>query len=274
MTEHDPVSVSRRRFVAASGALGIVGAMASQAAPAEPLQSTDQMTDADYDRLPRDAGHEPLALVPARTALLVIDMQRYFVHPNYTFGQTTAKVWPGITDKYFPRVKDIVVPNCQKLQRVFRDTGGMIVYTAFGSLREHGLDMPRWAREDNALSRQVVGKPMYPCATDPSWQVDDSLAPLPGELVLAKTSSGPLNSTKLDQTFHTLRIDSLVVTGVVTNVCVTQTAREFADRDFQVVVVADACATMTDDDHHAALRTFNDVFGHVRTTDAVIKLLS
>ncbi len=60
-----------------------------------------------------------------------------------------------------------------------------------------------WAREDNALSRKVIGKPMYPCATNPSWQVDDSLAPLPGELVLAKTSSGPLNSTKLDQMFHT-----------------------------------------------------------------------
>ncbi len=167
MSEHNPVSVSRRRFVAASGALGIAGAVVSRAASAEPSQSTNQMTDADYDRLPRDAGHDPLALVPARTALLVIDMHRYFVHPDHTFGQTAAKVWPGVTDKYFPRVKDIVIPNCQKLQKVFRAAGGTIVYTAFGSLREDGLDMPRWAREDNALSRKVVGKPMYPCATDP-----------------------------------------------------------------------------------------------------------
>jgi hypothetical protein len=70
-------------------------------------------------------------------------------------------------------VERIVVPNCQRLQKEFRPARGMIVFTAFGSLRDDGLDMPQWAREDNALSRRVGGKPMYPCATDPSWQVDD-----------------------------------------------------------------------------------------------------
>jgi biuret amidohydrolase len=100
--------------------------------------------------------------------------------------------------------------------------------------------------------------------------VDDSLAPLPDELVLAKSSSGPLNSTKLDQMFHTLGIDTLVVTGVVTDVCVTQTAREFADRDFKVVVVEDACASLSTENHQAALRIFAGCFGEVSTTDDVI----
>lgn len=126
MSEHNPVSVSRRRFMAASGALGIVGAVVSRAASAEPSQSTGQMTDADYDRLPRDAGHEPLALVPARTALLVIDMQCYFVNPDYTFGQTAAKVWPGVTDKYFPRVRDIVIPNCRSSNKCFAPLAGRL----------------------------------------------------------------------------------------------------------------------------------------------------
>jgi len=190
------------------------------------------------------------------------------------FAHTWEKVQPGCLAEYFTRVQQLVVPNCQKLQSVFRSVRANIVYTLFGSLREDGRDMPRWAREDNALGRAVVGEPMYPQVTHPSCQVDDSLAPAPGELILPKTTSGPLNSTKLDQMLHTLGIDTLVVTGVVTDVCVIQTAREFADRDFKVVVVEDACASVTAARHHAALETFADVFGHVRSTESVIKLLS
>ena len=80
-------------------------------------------------------------------------------------------------------------------------------------------------------------------------------------MVLAKSSSGPLNSTKLDQMLHTLGIDTLVVTGVVTEICVTQTAREFADRDFKVVVVEDACGSMNEEHHKAALKFFPIVLG-------------
>jgi nicotinamidase-related amidase len=201
-------------------------------------------------------------------------MQRYFVRPTYPFTQTWEKMDPGCSAKYFERVQQLVLPACQNLQGLFRRANAMVVYTAFGSLREDGTDMPLWAREDNALSRSVVGEPMYPYWKDPSWQVDDSLTPLPDELVIAKSSSGPLNSTKLDQTLRTLGIDTLIVTGVVTDVCVTQTAREFADRDFKVIVAEDACATFSEARHHAALQTFAGVFGRVCPAGAIIDSFS
>jgi biuret amidohydrolase len=273
MNRDSKVRVSRRQFVTASGVLGIAGAVCCRLDSAEASRIPAQ-ADLDYDSMPRLPGHEAVTLVPAKTALLVIDLQRYFVHPDHPFGQTLEKTSPGCTAAYFTRVTDVVIPSCQKLQAAFRAAHATIIYTAFGSIREDGLDMPRWAREDNAWSQSVVGKPMYPFAKHPSWQVDDSLAPAPEEMVLAKTSSGPLNSTKLDQTLRTLGIDSLVVTGVVTDVCVTQTAREFADRDFKVVIVADACATIFEQRHHAALQTFAGVFGTVRTTNSVIAMLS
>ena len=201
---------------------------------------------------------------------MVIDMQRYFVRTEYPWGKAVAKSFPDNAPDYFARLRNVVVPNCQKLQKAFRVAQASIVYTAFGSIRKDGLDMPHWARRINVLGRESVGQPLFPPFKDPSCQVDDSLTPAPDELVLAKSTSGPLNSTRLDQMLHTLGIDTLVVTGVVTEICVTQTAREFADRDFRVVVVEDACASMNKVHHKAALQVFSDCFGEVSTADEVI----
>jgi len=115
---------------------------------------------------------------------------------------------------------------------------------------------------------------MFPTVDDPSWQIDDSLAPLPGELVLNKTSSGTLNSTMLDQTLRNMGIESLVISGVTTDVCVETTARDAADRGFQVLIVEDACTAFSPDLHRAALQAFSLAFGRVRKTEEVVKLLS
>jgi nicotinamidase-related amidase len=92
--------------------------------------------------------------------------------------------------------------------------------------------------------------------------------------VLNKTSSGALGSTQLDQTLHNLRIDSLAVCGLTTAVCVTQTARELADRGFRVAVASDACTEMSVEMHEAALLTFGYVFGRVGSTDDILKMLA
>ncbi len=96
---------------------------------------------------------------------------------------------------------------------------------------------------------------MYPHMNDPSWNIDDSIEPIAGESVLSKTTSGPLNSTKLDQKFHNIGIDTIIVAGVATDVCVTQTAREFADRNFRAIIAENACATPVEGAHDASLTT-------------------
>jgi nicotinamidase-related amidase len=98
--------------------------------------------------------------------------------------------------------------------------------------------------------------------------------PLPGELVLNKNTGGPLNSTKLDQILNNAGINSLVVCGLTSAVCVTQTAREAADRGFRVLVVEDGCTELSEEMHQAALLTFKYVFGQVRTAADVIRFLA
>jgi len=58
----------------------------------------------------------PSILNPSKTVLLVIDVQRYFVSPDYPFGQAFEKLVPGATAGYFERVRNKVIPNTKPLQ--------------------------------------------------------------------------------------------------------------------------------------------------------------
>ena len=128
-------------------------------------------------------------------------------------------------------------------------------------------------RRYNALGQHSFGSAVYPPFDHPSRRVDASVAPQAGELVVQKSTSGPVNSTKLDQTLRVLGIDTVVVTGVVTDVCVAQTTRELGDRDFNAIAVADACAALDEDSHRAALDTIGRTFGTVLSTDQVLEIL-
>ena len=216
----------------------------------------------------------PIMVEPARTALLIIDVQRYFARPDYPFAQVIGKLVPGATDGYFNRVQSRVLPNIERLQHYFRSHHMPVMFCGAGSYLPDGRDLPEWLREFDQLGIQLLGSRVSPPVGTPSWQFEDRVAPLTGEIVLNKTSSGPLASTKLDHTLHNLGIKSLVVCGLTTAVCVTQTARETADRGFRVIVVEDACTEMSEEMHQAALFTFSYVFGRVRTTADVLELFA
>jgi nicotinamidase-related amidase len=222
----------------------------------------------------RQKNAAPLAIDPARTALLVIDVQRYFVNPGYPFSRVLESLAPGVTAGYFGRVKAAVLPNIQRLQQTFRAANAPIFYTATGTALSDGRDLPGWLRNFDQLGLGLVGSRVWPRSDDESWAVDDSIAPRPGEPVLLKGSSGPFNSTGLEATLRHLDLTTLVVTGLTTDVCVTQTARDAADRGFSVVIAEDACTTLSEEMHRGALAAFGLAFGSVRSAPDVIAALA
>jgi len=200
-------------------------------------------------------------------------MQRDFVQPEFPFGQMIQERNPTGANAYFQRVRELVIPNIQRLLEQGRVHGLCIAYTESGSLRHDGRDLPRRMRRHNDRSRRIMGTVIYPPFDDPTCRVDASVAPQAGELVVQKTTSGPLASTMLDQTLRVLNVDTVIVTGVVTDVCVAQTTREFGDRDFDAIVVEDAGAALSDMRHKMALETIARTFGTVASTNQVLKLL-
>ena len=122
----------------------------------------------------------PFAIAPERAALLVIDVQRYFVHPNHVFGQVFERLRPGVTTGYFRRVRETVVPNIRRLQEGFRARRLPIFYTATGTQTGDGRDLPGWLREFDQLGLALLGQRVWPAVGEASWQVDEAVAPLAG----------------------------------------------------------------------------------------------
>jgi len=213
----------------------------------------------------------PLDLDPAKTALIIVDMQRYFTEPSFPFTDLFEKMSPGGCSGYLQRVRENVIPNIRRLLDHFRRNGSVVVFTAVGTNTNDGSDLACWARALDETAMNLIGTRVHPPVDDASWQIDPALEPRAGEIIVNKLSAGTFATTNLAEQLRSRSIDRVIVAGVVTDVCVSTTAREAADRNFKVVVVSDACTTFSDSLHQANLETLH-VFGWVKATDDVIRM--
>jgi biuret amidohydrolase len=240
-----------------------------------PAKEISMMTEHEkIQEMIRQKEQAPLALDPKRTALIIVDVQRFFTRPDSEFAQVFQRLAPGAIDGYFQRVNSTVLPKIRELQYCFRSLGLPVIFCVFGSYGQDGRDLPCWLKDFDKLGVQLLGRRPNPVVNGASWQVDDAVAPVRGELIINKTSSGALSSTNLDQTLHNMGITSLAVCGLTTAVCVGLTARQIADRGFRVVMVGDACTELSQEMHEAALLSFSHVFGQVRTSQELTNFLA
>src|ERR1700676_2780823 len=128
----------------------------------------------------------PITIDPAKSALIVVDVQRWFTEPEHPFAQVIEKLVPGATAGYFHRVKSTVLPNIRRLQQAFRSQGLPVIFLGVGCYLQDGRDLPEWMREFDQLGLTLLGRRVCPPVNDPSWQIDNHVAPLPGEMVLNK----------------------------------------------------------------------------------------
>ena len=211
-----------------------------------------------------------LDLDEARTALLIVDMQRCST-PDSDRGRHMRQHAPEVADGFFARVRDVVVPNQLRLLNFWRAHGLRVVYTTTGSFLPDGTDMtPRRQRRD-ATRLAAMGKSehMHPGAAD--YQIIDAVRPRPGEIIIPKNSAGAFNSSPIDQILRNMDITGLVIGGLITEACVESTAREAADRGYDCILLEDGCASdISQDIHEMTLFNFARTFGEVRSTQEVL----
>ena len=178
----------------------------------------------------------------ARTCLLLVDVQ------NYTWNRDVARKEP-----YFDaQVREVVLPNLGRLIGAFREAGGEVMYTVIENLTKDG--------RDRSLDYKICD--FFVAKGSREARVLEAVAPGEDEIVLPKTSSGVFNSTNIEYLLRNIGIDTLVVTGFLTDQCVDMAVRDAADRGFYPVCIADACATHSQARHDNALAAFK---GYCRT---------
>ena len=208
-----------------------------------------------------------------RAALVVIDMQNYGCNPGAGLGPMLAERYPEIARYYFPRVTETVVPNARRLLEGFRAAGCPVVFTRHGPLLADGSDMIARRRRRDTDALAATGTPALWHRGTFEHEVIESLAPAAGELVIDKNTSSALNSTGIEGLLRNMEVETVVLVGMATDMCVETTARDAADRGLNVIVVEDATATFFEHHHRAALSGFARVFGQVWDTEAVLAAL-
>jgi nicotinamidase-related amidase len=146
------------------------------------------------------------------------------------------------------------------------------------------LDAAR-ARDVPAIFTRVAFRPGYADANPHSparklgdvllvdtWgtEIVDELRPLPTETVITKKRSSAFFGSDLEIVLRGLGVRSLILTGGATNRAVESTARDAHAYDYEVLVVADACAAVKPEYHEPSLRSMAEFFGGVYSTDDVL----
>lgn len=212
-----------------------------------------------------------MAAAVTTDAVVVVDMQEYFCTPGHAFLRFIAALGGGeeATD-YVDRLDRTVVANIRKLVDRARARTDLVVVTEFGSPGDNGAGLPPWAQRHNQMADDLIGESIYPLITDAVARTIAELAPRPTDLIVPRSTSGPLAGTDIATRMRAAGVERVVVTGVATDVCVTGWARELADSGFSVSVPVDACASPLRRCHEAALEMAIPAFAMLTETAALL----
>lgn len=216
-----------------------------------------------------DAEPTPLAIDPERTALVIIDMQRDFLEPG-GFGESLGNDVSLLRQAIQP---------CQRLLSAARERGMLVIHTREGH-RPDLSDAPKAKVERGKPSLRIgdagpMGRILV--RGEPGHDIIAALYPQPGEPVIDKPGKGAFHATDLLTLLLNRAIDTLIVCGVTTEVCVHTTVREANDRGFRCLVPGDACASYFPEFHDYGLRMIKaqgGIFGWVTDSTKLLTALT
>ncbi|NPU91093.1 MAG: cysteine hydrolase [Gammaproteobacteria bacterium] len=187
-----------------------------------------------------------LSIDLARTALLLIDMQRDFLEPG-GFGESLGND--------VSLLRDCIEP-CRAVLAAARAQGLLVIHTREGHRPDLSDAPPAKINRGDPSVRIGAPGPMGRILIrgEPGQDIIPELYPIAGEPVIDKPGKGSFYQTDLELILKNRNIDTLLVGGVTTEVCVHTSVREANDRGFRCVVLADCCGSYFPEFHRVALQ--------------------
>ena len=203
----------------------------------------ERKTRSWLDRIRPYNQHE-MRLNIAASALIVVDMQQFFLNaasPTFTCG--------GIA----------ILPTVKRLIDTFRQFERPVIFTRHV---HHPDDLDSgimgWWWEGKCLEGS------------PESEIHPSLAPMPNEKVIFKHRYSAFYNTDLETVLRCLKVEDVVISGIMTNMCCESTARDAYYRDYRVFFLADGTGSINEEMHLASLLNLAFGFAYVTTGDDII----
>ena len=188
-----------------------------------------------------------MSLHPKKSALVVIDMQNFFLvplSPPFACG--------GLA----------ILPTVKRPVRSFRCARQPVIYT-------------RHVHHPGRIDAGIMGWWWEGMCIDgtPESEIHPDISPLPNEKVISKHRYSAFYNTDLEIILRCLKVQDLVISGVMTNMCCESTARDAYYRDYRVFFLADGTGCDHEEMHVASLLNLAYGFAYVTTADSIIRQL-
>ena len=208
---------------------------------------------------PEDYGlFDPEGIEVSKTALIVVDVQNDFCHPEGVFGKYRRVDLGHVTGA----VKKLAafIRHCRRLR---------LPVVFIKTVHSPWTDSPSWLRRLKGTDKR-----MRTCPPD-SWGSEFyGVEPKKGDCIVIKHRYSAFVSTDLELILQSRGIENIIVAGTVTNVCVETTARDGFNRDFNVILLEDCCGAYGLEEHAATLRNIRNHFGSVMTSKSLLPFLT
>jgi ureidoacrylate peracid hydrolase len=204
----------------------------------------------------RGAEHIFEQLDMRRTAHVVVDLQNAFMEPGAPVEVPTARE---------------IVPNVNAISTAVRDRGGQNIFLRMTVDEE---SRSSWSTFFRYLNKPDVAEATARALTRGAhhWLLWPELEITDRDLTVDKTRFGAFvpGASRLHEILQHRGIDTLIITGTLTNCCCESTARDAMQMNYKILFVADATATFTDAEHNATLENIASLFGDVMTTQELL----
>jgi ureidoacrylate peracid hydrolase len=196
------------------------------------------------------------AIELSRTAHVIVDLQNGFMEPG-----APVEV---------PASRDIVA-NVNAISRAVRAGGGTNVFLRMTVDDESLQSWSNWFAHLHTPGSTEVFKDSFGRGR-PMWELWPELDVDADDLKVDKTRFGAFvpGASNLHETLQARGIDTLIITGTLTNCCCESTARDAMQMNYKLIFVSDANAALTDAQHNATLDNMCMIFADVRPTDEVL----
>ena len=194
-----------------------------------------------------------------RTTLIVVDMQNAYCHEQGSLARQGVDISACRN----------VIGNVKKILETFRKETLPVIFLYLAFEKDY--------RDGGAMAHEIW--PFFKekdGLLDGTWDaaIVDELMPLADEVVIRKTRYSGFSGTNLDCRLRYMGVETLIICGVTTNICVESTVRDAFHLGYKVVLISDGTSEIDEERYRASLKTMEYAFGKVITTEQLPSFLN